>query len=103
MFDMRGAQKAQPFGHPLDGMVCAQHGRELMGCKSASPLYLVRILCVAREGAYRTLHEPPTADPHGGWCGGWRLEASGYPIRPTHPGTREGPRSYVFDSLHLGL
>ena len=30
----------------------------------------------------KTLHEPPTADPHGGWCGGWGLEASGYPIRP---------------------
>ena len=29
----------------------------------------------------KTLHEPPTADPHGGWCGGWGLEASGYPIR----------------------
>ena len=43
---------------------------------------LVRILCVAREGAYETLHEPPTADPHGGWCGGWGLEASGYPISP---------------------
>ena len=41
---------------------------------------LVRILCVAREGAYRTLHEPPTADPHGGWCGGWGLETPGYPI-----------------------
>ena len=42
---------------------------------------LVRILCVAREGVYETLHEPPTADPHGGWCGGWELEAPGYPIR----------------------
>ena len=41
---------------------------------------LVRVLCVARAGAYTTLHEPPTADPHGGWCGGWRLAASGYPI-----------------------
>ena len=41
---------------------------------------LVRILCVAREGAYRTSHEPPTADPHGGWCGGWGLAAPGYPI-----------------------
>jgi hypothetical protein len=41
----------------------------------------VRILCVAREGAYQTLHEPPTADPHGGWCGGWGLETPGYPIR----------------------
>ena len=42
---------------------------------------LVRILCVAREGAYDTSHEQPTADPHGGWCGGWGLEAPGYPIR----------------------
>jgi len=23
----------------------------------------------------------PTADPHGGWCGGWELETPGYPIR----------------------
>ena len=23
---------------------------------------------------------PPTADPHGGWCGGRELEAAGYPI-----------------------
>ena len=42
---------------------------------------LVRILCVAREGAYDTSHEPPTADPHGGWCGVWGLETPGYPIR----------------------
>ena len=41
---------------------------------------LVRTLCVAREGAYATLHEPPTADPHGGWCGGGGLETPGYPI-----------------------
>ena len=41
---------------------------------------LVRILCVAREGAYQTLHEPPTADPHGGWCGGRRIETVAYPI-----------------------
>jgi len=25
---------------------------------------------------------PPTADPHGGWCGGWELETPGYPINP---------------------
>lgn len=24
---------------------------------------------------------PPTADPHGGWCGGWELETPGYPFR----------------------
>ena len=43
---------------------------------------LVRILCVAREGAYQTLHEPLTADPHGGWRGAAGLAAPGYPIRP---------------------
>ena len=26
------------------------------------------------------LVEPPTADPHGGWCGGWGSETPGYPI-----------------------
>ena len=25
--------------------------------------------------------EPPTAYPHGGRCGGWKLDTSGYPIR----------------------
>jgi hypothetical protein len=25
-FDMRGARKAQPFGHPLDGRVRRRHG-----------------------------------------------------------------------------
>jgi hypothetical protein len=24
--------------------------------------------------------EPPCAEPHAGWCGGWRLDTSGYPI-----------------------
>ena len=47
-------------------------------CSSVTPAPL----CVDREGAYETLHEPPTADPHGGWCGGWGLETPGYPIRP---------------------
>ncbi len=28
--------------------------------------------------------EPPIADPHDGWCGGWRLETSGYPIMHRH-------------------
>ena len=46
---------------------------------------LVRVLCAAREGAYDTSHEPPTADPHGGWCGGWGLETPGCPIRPHLP------------------
>lgn len=28
------------------------------------------------------LVEPPTADPYGGWYGGWGLETPGYPIGP---------------------
>lgn len=26
------------------------------------------------------LSEPPCAESHAGWCGGWRLDTSGYPI-----------------------
>jgi len=29
----------------------------------------------------RHVHEPPSADPHAGWCGEGRLEAGPYPIR----------------------
>jgi len=34
----------------------------------------------------RQLVEPPTADPHGGWCGGRGRATSGYPIRPRSVG-----------------
>jgi len=27
------------------------------------------------------LCEPPGADPHAGWCGGWGRKPPGYPIR----------------------
>jgi len=38
--------------------------------------------CCATHATLRAsqLFEPPTADPHGGWCGGWGLETPGYPI-----------------------
>ena len=62
---------------------------------------LVRILCVAREGAYETLHEPPTADPHGGWCGGWGLAAPGYPIRPHREERVSGRLSRYGTSLRI--
>jgi len=26
--------------------------------------------------------EPPCADPHAGWCGGWGRKSPGYPITP---------------------
>ena len=56
----------------------------------------------------KTLHEPPTADPHGGWCGGWGLEASGYPIRPhtaTHLPARDAlpPIKALIDSAVSSL
>ena len=34
-----------------------------------------------RTSSSERLVEPPTADPHGGWCGGWELATPGYPIR----------------------
>jgi hypothetical protein len=70
---------------------------------------LVRLLCVAREGAYRTSHEPPTADPHGGWCGGRRLAAVAYPIGRHGDGPRlamkrslHWPRLLALESIDLG-
>jgi len=30
---------------------------------------------------FTMLYEPPGADPHAGWCGGWGLKTPGYPIR----------------------
>ena len=35
---------------------------------------------VIRLSRARQFVEPPTADPHGGWCGEGRLEAGPYPI-----------------------
>lgn len=32
------------------------------------------------RAACKPLDEPPTADPHGGWCGEGQLEAGPYPI-----------------------
>jgi hypothetical protein len=31
------------------------------------------------------INEPPCAEPNAGWCGGWRLDASGYPIYAVLP------------------
>ena len=35
---------------------------------------------VNRPLCFNHFQEPPLADPHEGWCGGWRLDTSGYPI-----------------------
>ncbi|WP_207797907.1 hypothetical protein, partial [Shewanella xiamenensis] len=36
------------------------------------------------ENRLGVLNEPPCAEPHAGWCGGWRLNTSGYPISRTN-------------------
>lgn len=46
---------------------------------------LIALIDGARHRAIRRsrvsrLVEPPTVDPHGGWCGGWGRETPGYPI-----------------------
>jgi hypothetical protein len=56
---------------------------EQSSATQAQDVSLVRILCVAREGSYDISHEPPTAVPHGGWCGGWGVETPGYPMSIT--------------------
>ena len=33
------------------------------------------------EDTLNAFQEPPGADPHSGWCGGWGLKPLGYPIR----------------------
>ena len=38
---------------------------------------------------------PPTADPHGGWCGGRELETHGYPIRALFVASRPMGASWV--------
>jgi len=44
----------------------------------------VSVVCIVERDLIRLrpddFHEPPTADPHGGWCGGWGLTTPGYPI-----------------------
>ena len=39
-----------------------------------------------------TSHQPLTAEPNGGWCGGWVLKTPGYPATrlPDYPTTRLG-------------
>ncbi len=45
------------------------------------------------ENRLGVLNEPPCAEPHAGWCGGWRLNTSGYPIsRGTKPTQRRKPK-----------
>jgi hypothetical protein len=39
-----------------------------------------QFITLTRKSRLGVLNEPPCAEPHAGWCGGWRLDTSGYPI-----------------------
>ena len=66
----RRAEHAKQSGAMGDSILDVQARPGQSSSAQAHVAGFMRILCVAREGAYRTLHELPTADPHGGWCGG---------------------------------
>ena len=62
---------------------------------------LVRILCAAREGAHDTSHEPPTADPDGGWCGVNGAEVGGALVAATgqRRAVQTGLQGFVAEGL----
>ena len=44
---------------------------------------------------------PPTANPHGGWCGGWGIETPGHPIRPSPASSRPNRAQHVQRHVRL--
>ena len=47
--------------------------------------FIIVINRLTRKFRLGVLNEPPCAEPHAGWCGGWRLDTSDYPIRHIYP------------------
>jgi hypothetical protein len=45
----------------------------------------------------RILREPPGADPHAGWCGGWGGDPPGYPMYARHGRKLMGCKSPVYE------
>jgi hypothetical protein len=66
-FDMRGAQKAQPFGHPLDGRV-RRHPRFTSRGQSFVAFEHVckRLVAIAFDGQQRVVLVPSVAAAVGG-------------------------------------
>ena len=61
-------------------LVCCLHAFSI-------PLGIIHLPALGKEGVnlptfFKYLWEPPSAQGHAGWCGGWRLDTSGYPIMP---------------------
>ncbi len=64
-------------------------------------------MCGAHSAPFACCFQPsetPRADPHAGCCGGWGLNAPGYPIRPPLPefapyGRDNVPKSLLDPSL----
>ena len=52
---------------------------------SLSKSYRLLFITRLRSGY---LCEPPLADPHEGWCGGWGVKTPGYPIQAQGAGAR---------------
>ena len=74
----------------LRAMVGPRGYRDTQDARTLGGLY-ERPRAAPRERNLRRasqLVEPPTAAPHGGWCGGWGLDTPGYPIRRLFSGAR---------------
>ena len=79
--EMSGAPNELDVGVESDRMsqTSARHG-----IASLDPFSVRIVVLIVDSDLIRLrpddFHEPPTADPHGGWCGGWGLTTPGYPI-----------------------
>jgi hypothetical protein len=85
--------KAEEWGVPLPGALHHQHRdiirlRPLLLSQADKPVNHFLGFCRAVQVGVRPsltpfplLWEPPGADPHARWCGGWGREPPGYPIR----------------------
>ena len=79
--EMSGASNELDVGVESDRMSQASARHRIAFPRSGLNVSVVciveRVLIRLRPGDF---HDPPTADPHGGWCGGWGLNTPGYPI-----------------------
>ena len=60
-------------------MECTRPGEPCAGAGPRSQPCSCTCVAHARRRVVH-VHEPPGADPHAGWCGGWGRKSPGYPI-----------------------
>jgi len=79
--EMSGASNDLDVGVESERM--SRH-RRVMESLSLDPISMCQLYALKNVIYFRLrpddFHEPPTADPHGGWCGEGRLNAVPYPI-----------------------